>query len=60
MKPGNGPKLTEDEIKLGWHFCPGWGMALTSPIEAAQEPCSCFPVPSSSRYLIESDDVVDT
>jgi hypothetical protein len=36
-------KLTLEEIKEGWHWCPDWDFLLVGPgMEAEQDCCGCF------------------
>lgn len=39
----NDSKLTEDELSLGWHFCPEWDGLLIGPGMGEEESCLCFP-----------------
>jgi len=34
-------KLTEEEVKEGWHFCPDWDGLLVGPGMSEHECCTC-------------------
>lgn len=36
-------RLTKDEMREGWHFCPEWDFLLTNLNDAEGETCSCEP-----------------
>lgn len=38
-------KLSQEEFKKGWHFCPEWDYALIGPGMKETQACSCFKSP---------------
>lgn len=36
-------KLTPQEMKEGWHFCPEWDFLLTNSNDTEGEVCTCKP-----------------
>jgi hypothetical protein len=34
-------KLSDEELRAGWHFCPDWNFMLVGPGMRAMDACSC-------------------
>ena len=39
----DGGKLTQEEMREGWHYCPEWDYMLTNYNDKEGETCSCEP-----------------
>jgi hypothetical protein len=41
-----GAKLSQEEFKKGWHYCPAWNYLLIGPGMQEMKSCPCFKPPS--------------